>query len=159
MIFVTTGTQKFQFDRLIKAVDELAAHGDLHDSVFIQTGHGTYLPEHCAYEAFLDRDRFASLMEASNIVITHAGTGAIVGALKKGKKVIAMARLAKFGEHVDDHQVQLLREFGLAGLIEVAEDEADLGRAYADCMVKSYRQYVSNNAAFIEDLESYLSKG
>jgi len=34
--------------------------------------------------------------------------GAIIGAIKKGKKVIAVPRLAKCGEHVDDHQVQLV---------------------------------------------------
>ena len=50
-------------------------------------------------------------MEKANIVITHGGTGAIIGAVKKGKKVIAVPRLAKYGEHVDDHQLQLIKQF------------------------------------------------
>ena len=50
-------------------------------------------------------------MEKANIVITHGGTGAIIGAVKKGKKVIAVPRLAKYGEHVDDHQLQLIKKF------------------------------------------------
>ncbi|UJL48320.1 hypothetical protein KFZ58_15720 [Virgibacillus sp. NKC19-16] len=35
------------------------------------------------------------------------GTGALVGALKQEKQVIVVPRLAKFGEHSDDHQTQI----------------------------------------------------
>lgn len=56
-------------------------------------------------------DEFSNEMEKANIVITHGGTGAIIGAVKKGKKVIAVPRRAKYGEHVDDHQLQLIKQF------------------------------------------------
>lgn len=44
MIFITLGSQKFQFDRLLKAVDELIERGIIQDEVFAQTGYSTYVP-------------------------------------------------------------------------------------------------------------------
>ena len=108
-IFITLGSQKFQFNRLLKAVDELCEKGTVDaEDVFAQIGYSDYLPKNFSYKKFLDRDEFSNEMEKANIVITHGGTGAIIGAVKKGKKVIAVPRLAKYGEHVDDHQLQLI---------------------------------------------------
>jgi UDP-N-acetylglucosamine transferase subunit ALG13 len=111
MIFITLGSQKFQFNRLLKAVDELVAAGKIKDEVFAQIGYSDYKPTNYKYEQFLDREKFSQIMDKAEIVITHGGTGAIIGAVKKGKKVIAVPRLARYGEHVDDHQLQLVGQF------------------------------------------------
>ena len=103
MIFITLGSQKFQFDRLLKEVDRLIADGVIQEKVFAQIGASEYLPQNYTYERFLDRQHFAQIMDQCDSVITHGGTGVIIGAVKKGKKVIAVPRLAKYGEHVDDH--------------------------------------------------------
>ena len=117
-IFITLGSQKFQFNRLLKAVDELCEKGTVDaEDVFAQIGYSDYLPKNFSYKKFLDRDEFSNEMEKANIVITHGGTGAIIGAVKKGKKVIAVPRLAKYGEHVDDHQLQLIKQFDDLNLI------------------------------------------
>ena len=118
MVFVTVGSQKFQFDRLIKSVDELVATGVVGEGGFAQTGACTYIPTHVSHEAFLDRETFREKMDACDVVVTHGGTGAIIGAVKNGKKVVAVPRLAEFGEHVDDHQIEIVRQFGDMGLIE-----------------------------------------
>lgn len=87
MIFITLGSQKFQFNRLLKAVDELVAAGKIKDEVFAQIGYSDYKPMNYKYEQFLDREKFSQVMDKAEIVITHGGTGAIIGAVKKGKKV------------------------------------------------------------------------
>ena len=100
-IFITLGSQKFQFNRLLKAVDELCKKGTIDaDDVFAQIGYSDYLPQKYSYKKFLDRDEFSNEMGKADIVITHGGTGAIIGAVKKGKKVIAVPRLAKYGERI-----------------------------------------------------------
>ena len=105
-IFITLGSQKFQFNRLLKAIDELCEKGTVDaEDVFAQIGYSDYLPKNFSYKKFLDRDEFSKEMGKADIVITHGGTGAIIGAVKKGKKVIAVPRRAKYGEHVDDHQL------------------------------------------------------
>jgi UDP-N-acetylglucosamine transferase subunit ALG13 len=86
MIFVTLGSQKFQFNRLLRKIDELIKTGVIEESVFAQIGASDYLPQYFSYKSFLNRDEFSNIMKQSNIVITHGGTGAIIGAVKKGKR-------------------------------------------------------------------------
>lgn len=113
-IFITLGSQKFQFNRLLIAVDKLCEKKVISgEDVFAQTGYSDYVPRNYSYNNFLDRDEFSVEMGKADIVITHGGTGAIIGAVKKGKKVIAVPRRAKYGEHVDDHQLQLIKQFDM----------------------------------------------
>ncbi len=156
MIFVTVGSQKFQFDRLIEAVDALVASGAVENGAFAQTGACTYVPEHMRHEAFLDREAFRAQMDACDVVVTHGGTGAIIGAVKDGKKVIAVPRRARYGEHVDDHQAEIVRQFGEMGLIEPCMDPADLSAAYARALSRDYLPYKSNTARFCADLCEYI---
>lgn len=156
MIFVTLGSQKFQFNRLLKKIDELVLNGVIDDRVFAQIGYSDYQPKHYWFKQFLDREEFAAMEAESEIVITHGGTGAIIGAVKSEKKVIAVPRLAKFNEHVDDHQLQIVREFGEMGIIEVCEDIDLLKEALTMVKRKKYNKYYSNTDSIIKSIDNYI---
>ena len=157
MIFITLGSQKFQFNRLLKAVDELIENGIITDEVFAQSGYSDYKPRHYSYKQFLDRDEFAECETKADIVITHGGTGAIIGAVKKGKKVIAVPRLAKYGEHVDDHQLQLIAQFKHQNLIYGLVDCSELETALQYVKKHEFNSYESNTGRIIENIERYIS--
>lgn len=156
MIFVTLGSQKFQFNRLLKAIDEQIENGNIDEEVFAQTGASDYKPLHYSYKDFLSRDEFAEKMSEADTVITHGGTGAIIGAVKKGKKVVAVPRLAEYGEHVDDHQLQLVGQFRDLDLICECDDTAQLGEALKTVRNTEYKSYESNTATIVNDIEKYL---
>jgi len=158
MIFVTLGSQKFQFNRLLKKIDELIEAGIITDSVFAQIGASDYVPRHYEFQSFLDRETFSSYMSQCDTVITHGGTGAIIGAVKQGKKVIAVPRLAKFGEHVDDHQLQLIEQFRDLNLICACNDTESLENAVATVRQTQYAAYVSNTEAVIQSISAYLGQ-
>ena len=101
MIFVTLGTQKFQMNRLVKAVDELAESGRVGEDFFIQSGVSTYKAKHCECKDFMDSSKYVENINNCSVLVTHAGVGTIVTALKLGKPVVVVPRLAKFNEHVD----------------------------------------------------------
>lgn len=151
MIFITLGSQKFQFNRLLKAVDEL----ELDEEVFAQTGYSDYKPVNYDYKEFLDREEFAEMIGRADIVITHGGTGAIISAAKKGKKVIAVPRLAKYREHVDDHQLQLIEQFKELNLICACED-GNLAKALEEVKNTKYKEYVSNTQRIIRSIEEFI---
>ncbi len=157
MIFITLGSQKFQFNRLLKEVDKLIADGVITEDVFAQIGNSDYEPENYTYKRFLSREEFSQKQEDCDVVITHGGTGAIIGALNKGKKVIAVPRLAKYGEHVDDHQLQLLHQFDEMHLIEACYDVEHLADAYSRLTISNYNTYVSNTKAVINAIDSFIS--
>ena len=156
MIFVTLGSQKFQFNRLLKAMDDQIADGKISDRVFAQTGASDYLPKGYEYKPFLNRDEYTEWIDKADIVITHGGTGAIIGAVKKGKKVIAVPRLKKYGEHVDDHQLQLIGQFRELNMICECLDCADLWEAIETVKQTEYQEYKSNTARFIESITSFI---
>lgn len=156
MIFVTLGSQKFQFNRLLIALDKQIADGKICEPIYAQIGASDYRPRNYEYKDFLDRDEFAGLMERSEIVITHGGTGAIIGAVKKEKKVIAIPRLAKYGEHVDDHQLQLIRQFRNLDLICECQDCNEIWKAIREVREKDYKKYQSNTKTIIDSIERYI---
>ena len=157
MIFVTVGSQKFQFDRLLEKLDQLIEDGVIRDEIMAQIGVSQYMPKHFSYVPFMDREEFARQVDACTVMITHGGTGAIIGAVKKGKKVIAVPRLAQYGEHVDDHQLQLIHQFDDLNLICPCYDLADLGTCCEKIGEMRFKPYVSNTHRIIKSIDSYLS--
>ena len=107
MIFVCVGSRDYQFNRLLKKLDELVESDEIKDTVIAQIGQSEYEPQHYEWHRFLDRDVFARYQREADLIISHGGTGALIGALKLEKQVIAVPRLAQFGEHIDDHQTQI----------------------------------------------------
>lgn len=108
MIFVTTGSRSFPFERLIKAVDATAlALGLSKQEVFAQIGTSGYEPEHVSFDRFLDKTHFDEKIRSCDILITHAAAGAMLSGLHMKKKIIAIPRLLKYGEIIDNHQAEL----------------------------------------------------
>lgn len=157
MIFVTVGSQKFQFNRLLKEVDELIETGKIKDDIFAQIGASDYKPKNYKYKEFITQEVFNDYLNKADIIITHAGTGVIVNAIKKGKKVIGVPRLAKYGEHVDDHQIQLINEFKEMNFIEPVYKMNKLKDAIETVKEKRYNTYVSNTDKIIDDIEVFIN--
>ena len=156
MIFITLGSQKFQFNRLLEKIDKMLETGIIDDVVYAQRGNSTYIPKNYDSIDFLNRDKFGEIMDKSNLVITHAGTGAIIGAVKRNKKVIAVPRKKEFNEHVDDHQVQIVKEFSQMKIIEPCYDVDEMEMAYRNVLSKAYATYQSNTEVYINTINNYL---
>lgn len=158
MIFITVGSQKFQFNRLLEQIDLLIENKIIKEEVFAQIGSSDYIPKNYKYKDFITQEEFIDYMSKCNYVITHAGTGAIINALKNDKKVIAIPRLSKYGEHVDDHQIQLIDEFKELNFIEPVYEIDELESAIKSIKKKKYNKYVSNTDIIIKDIEKFIGE-
>ena len=131
MIFVTVGSRRYQFDRLFKKLDELYEDGTLTEEIFAQVGTSDYKPKHYKYKDFITPEEFVQKIEAANIVVSHGASGSIMKALNAGKKVIAVTRLEKYHEHINDHQIQNNEAFSSNGYVLMADLElTDLGECF-----------------------------
>lgn len=157
MIFVTLGSQKFQFNRLLMELDKLVEEKKISNDIFAQIGYSDYKPKNYEFKEFLDREQFAEFMDKCDTVITHGGTGAIVGAVKREKKVIAVPRLAKFGEHVDDHQLQIIDQFTNMNFIVGVKETNEIYEALEQLKTIEFKKYISNTENIIKSIENYLS--
>lgn len=158
MIFITVGSQKFQFNRLLKEVDRLIEEKQINEEVFAQTGYSDYQPSNYQYKNFLDRDEFVEVMKKCDKVITHGGTGAIVGAVKQGKKVIAIPRLKEFDEHVDDHQLQITEQFKEMNFINSINKIDDLAEIINKINNSVFKEYSSNTINIINEINNFICK-
>lgn len=156
MIFVTVGSQKFQFNRLLQYMDGLIVKKSIQDDIFAQTGFSDYEPLHYEYKHFLDREEFNKILSGSDIIITHGGTGTIMGAVKAGKRVIAVPRLSSFGEHVDDHQEQIISELIKNRIIPGITKLEDLEDAILKCSTFPIVPYQSNTKAIIDSIDQFI---
>jgi len=152
MLFVTVGSQKFPFDRLIKKVDQMLREGLIQEEVFIQTGTSGYVPA-CPHQAFCEGACFEELLETCDILITHGGAGTMVESAKRGKKTVAVPRLARYGEHVDDHQLELTERLHRMNLIYACPDVEDLPEALRAVRDQSPARFPSNTEAFIQVID------
>lgn len=130
-IFVTVGSRNYPFDRLFARLDELFESGALRGELFAQTGTSTYVPRHYTYKDFISQEEFLERVEWADIVVSHGASGSIMKALNAGKKVIAVTRLEKYGEHINDHQIQNNEAFASNGYVLMADLElSDLGECF-----------------------------
>lgn len=156
MIFVTVGSQKFQFDRLLKEIDSAIEEKIITEPVFAQIGSSTYIPKHYEYSPFLDNDDFIEKISKSNMIISHGGTGSIINSLNMKKKVIAVARLSKYGEHVDNHQLQIVDKLSINNYIIGVKDVSDLKDAIMKAKDFPFNTYNNQEKSLIKDIDTYL---
>lgn len=117
MVFITLGTQGNQFQRCLKMVEELIDELHPKQEFVAQLGNTKYKSDKIKCLDFLPEAEFKELIGKADIVITHAGSGALFSAIKQGKKAIAVARLHKYKEMANDHQTELVRKLTEGGYI------------------------------------------
>lgn len=161
LILVTLGTNDKSFVRLIKKIEELKIRGVLDEEIIVQAGYTKYESEHLKVFDLIAMDEFNELMKECSLLITHGGVGTIISGLKNKKKVIAVPRLQKYGEHVNDHQLQIIENFSNAGYIlasfEVEELENTLSRV-ADFKPNPYTSNTENMISLVRDQIDRLTK-
>lgn len=157
MIFVTVGTQ-LSFDRLVGAVDDWAARKP-GTEIFAQIGPSLGKPRQFESAAMLPPDRAMQLFVSADVIVSHAGMGSILTALKYRKPIIIMPRRADLGEHRNDHQVATAKWLGGRTGIHVASDAQELERLLDQGMALAAGSGLSDSAdpEFISRLEAVIS--
>ncbi len=134
MILVTVGTEQYPFDALMNWIDILIRYGfiDANEEVLIQYGSSSKLPDQYQVKGFsrLPESEFKVLLSQARIVISHCGEGSSLLLASLNKPHILVPRTKRFGEHVDDHQLEMADFLENQG-ISVARSPGDLVRFLA----------------------------
>jgi len=126
VIFLTVGTWRRGYDRLVRAVDELVEKGVIAEEVAAQIGHGSYQPRQLKTIRFCSPDEFVKLISEVSLVISHAGMGTIIQAVRLGKPVIVVPRKASLGEADNDHQFTTAKQLEAEGKVLAAYEVSEL---------------------------------
>ncbi len=124
MVLVTVGTQKQSFERIFDIVrnsKELKK-----ENLVVQRGY-TKCNNSKRIKSFdfIPLEEMEKYIDEADLIISHGGVGTIFSAVKKGKKVIAVPRLEKYGEHINDHQIEICEELEKEGYILYYKDGID----------------------------------
>lgn len=151
MIFVTVGTNEAPFDRLVRAVERFPGG----EEIVVQHGSSSIRPANATCLDYVSFDVLVDHIRRARAVVTHAGIGSIILALANGTRPIVVARLERFGEAVDDHQVALAHRLAEKGAIQVVETVDLLPEALAEGAVPSSIQ-VGDDGRLSGELRSHL---
>jgi len=142
--FVSVGNAKQPFRRLLDAVTQLA--DVLPSPVLVQHGHTPFISPRCKAVAFLGMEEFEASVRGAELVILHAGAGSIIHALQAGKLPVVVPRLAEYGEHVNNHQMDLARALVGTGRVVVALNLDELLNSIREALSRQ-RDHIQERAA------------
>ena len=158
MIFVTLGTQDKGFPRLLEAIDKQIEKGNIKEKVIVQAGLTEYESDNMEIFDLVPQKDFDKYVDEASLIITHGGAGSILTAVKKGKKVIAAARLSKFKEHNNDHQLQIVKEFSKKGYILELDNFDELDKVLKKAKEFKPKKYVSNTKNIEKLVTKYIEE-
>ena len=151
------GTQNNSFKRLLKELDRLKEAKIIKEKIIVQSGYTEYKSKNLEIFDFIDKDKLEGYQSDADLIITHGGVGSIISSLKKGKKVIAVPRLKKYDEHVNDHQKDIVESFSNNGYIIGVNDIKDLENAYKKIKSFKPKKYTPNNSKIIKIVEDFIN--
>lgn len=152
MIFVTLGTQDKPFSRILDLIDK----SGIQEDVVVQGGFTSFKSPKMQMHTYFSPYELNDNLMKSRIVVTHGGVGSIMQGLKLKKKIIALPRLAKYGEHQNDHQLEIVGAYAKRGYILEWQE----GESFDDVLLRaeSFKptQFESNHSVFVSKLKEYI---
>jgi UDP-N-acetylglucosamine transferase subunit ALG13 len=138
-VLVIAGTDHHPFDRLVSWTNEwLRQYPEQVGRFFVQWGSASARPV-CPGARILAVDELADLLDKAEVIVCHGGPSTIAEAWTRGRLPIVVPRLARLGEHVDDHQAEFCEKFAPLGRIALARTLPDFTRLMAEAAAEPAR--------------------
>lgn len=159
MILVSVGASEYSFERLLKIIDELCDEKKINgDEIVAQIGETKYQPKNYKSFKLISREEYQEYVNKSEYIITHAGTGCVVPPLNQGKKIIIFPRLEQYGEHIDNHQLDLCKVFESKGYTLCAKNKEELLKCIESIDEFQPEKFKSNKDEFNKRIIEYIEK-
>lgn len=158
MILVLLGTQNNSFHRLLEEIQKNIDNGNIKEDVIVQKGHTKFESKDMTLYNQLPSQEIEKLVEEANLVITHGGVGSIISSIERGRKVIAVPRLKKYKEHVNDHQLDIVKSFDDMGYIIGITGVEELEGVLKKVQNFEPKEYIKNTGNILKIIEEFIEK-
>ena len=155
-IFLTVGKHYMPFNRLLSTIDQAIDDGIISEKIIAQIGNSTHIPRNFESFSFSDRERYERLMKNCRCMISHAGAGVILEGLQLSKPILLVPRLTKYGEHTNDHQLELCNFLETNVNVEVAYETDEIIQGIQNIYNKSFTISTEYNSELNENIASLL---
>ena len=158
MILVMLGTQNNSFYRLLEEIDKLIKKEIIQEKVIVQAGYTKYETPNMEIFDLIPKEELKQYQQEARLIITHGGAGSIITSLQYGKKVIAVPRKHEYGEHVNNHQEEIVELFNSKGYIIGTNGVEELEQAIEKAKNFKPVQYKSDNHKMLQIIENFIDK-
>ena len=156
MILVLLGTQNNSFHRLLEEIQKNIDNGNIKDEVIVQKGYTKFESKDMKMYTQLPVNELNELINKADLIITHGGVGSIITAIEKNKKVIAVPRLKKYKEHVNDHQIDIIKSFDDLGYIIGIDNVEKLEDALKIAPDFIPKEYIKNTGNILNIVSEFI---
>lgn len=156
MILVLLGTQNNSFHRLLEEVENNIKEGTIKEEVIVQAGYTKFKSYRMRIIDLMSKEQLEQFQDEANLIITHGGVGSIISSIEKGKKVIAIPRMHEYGEHVNNHQIEIVKNFNDKGYIIGIKKVEDLKEAIIKAKDFQPKKYQHNNEKMLKIIENFI---
>lgn len=155
-IFIPLGTQKFPFNRLVLVLNRLVEEKWYKpEEIVMQSAVYDVRPTFTHYE-LIPFELFNRLISRAELVVTHSGVNSIITCMRLGKPLVVVPRLKAYGEHVDDHQLEIAQVMRRKYGVTVAEDLDKLETYIEQAKTHTYKPWVSHNTELVNFLKNLV---
>jgi UDP-N-acetylglucosamine transferase subunit ALG13 len=142
---------------LLEAVQKQIDNKVINEKVIVQAGIShNFKSKDMEIFDLIPMEEFDRLISECDILITHGGVGSIIAGIKNNKKVIAAARLEKYKEHTNDHQLQIIENFSNDGYILGLDNFDELDKVLEKAKKFKPKKYISNTDKMIKIIEDFI---
>lgn len=155
-LFVPLGTQKFPFGRIITALNELVEQGEYKpEEIVMQSALYPVKPNFTAFGLIPNED-FNRYMKEAEVVVTHSGVNSIISCMEMGKPLVICPRLHEYGEHVDNHQMEIATLMHEKYDVLVCTDMKELPALIEQAKTHKYQSWVSHRAELLDAIRGLI---
>lgn len=149
-LFIPLGTQNFQFNRLVESLNDMVAKGFFQKNELMLQSSVIDIEPIFKYVKVLPYKDFNTYIDNADVIITHSGVNSIMTCMNKKKPLVIVPRQKKYGEHIDDHQMEIADLMECKFNVIVVRDIGDLPGAIEMAKRHEYKQWVSKRCELIE---------
>ena len=158
MILVLLGTQNNDFHRLLEEIEKNIKDETIKEEVIVQAGYTKFQSNRMKVIDLMSKEQLDKFQDEADLIITHGGVGSIISSIEKEKKVIAVPRMHEYGEHVNNHQIEIVKDFNDKGYIIGIDKVEDLKQAIIKAKDFEPKKYQPNNEKMLKIIEEFIDK-
>lgn len=151
-------------DRLLSCLEQVV---DKHPAIRVkaQTGNSDYQSAVLQIVQNLSADEFEASVNKCDVFVSHAGMGNVLLAAQLNKPLIIMPRRARFGEHINDHQIDTAQAFAHRAGITIVHNAEELETAILSVVkspiVENTQSIQQNDSrkVLISSLKAFIDNG
>jgi UDP-N-acetylglucosamine transferase subunit ALG13 len=101
-------------------------------------------------------DEFNKYMNDAEVVITHSGVNSIISCMQLNKPLVIVPRRGEYGEHVDDHQIEIAELMEEKFNVLVCHNMDELENLIQKAKNLKYKPWISHKEGLISALKNII---